>query len=77
MTKQDRIDNLIFNCKQLAKLQELSKQKTEDLQKMANLARAGEKDSERFKELDKEYKYPTVIDYGDVVRDIVNIVKYL
>lgn len=77
MKKQDRIDKLILHCKELVKLQELSRQKTDDLQEMARLARAGEKGSGRFKELDRLYKHPTVIDYGDVVRDIVNTVKYL
>lgn len=77
MKKEDRIKKLIAYCKELSRLNDLSKEKSSELQEMARLARAGMKDSEEFKKLEWKHKHPTVIDFGTVVSDISRTVKYL
>lgn len=77
MKREDKIKKLIEQCKQLSMLNDISKAKTEDYQHMARLARAGEKCSNEFKALERKYTHPTVIDYGDVIGQIVKTVKGL
>lgn len=51
--------------------------KTKRLQRMAVLARAGQKDSKEFKQLEMEFKQPTVTDYGDDMFALRKVVKQL
>lgn len=53
------------------------KEKSKELQRMAQLARAGEKDSEEFKTLDRRYKNPTVIDSSNEWEELHRIVTQL
>jgi len=48
---------------------------TKRLQRMASLARAGQKDSNEFRTL--EFNQPTVIDYGDDMFALRKVVKQL
>lgn len=74
-TKQDYLHELVliaFRMDDKAKRQE---EKTRRMQRMASLARAGQKDSEEFKMLEAEFRHPTVTDYGDdmfALRRVVN-----
>lgn len=77
MNKQDRIQKFIKQCKELSDVYEYSKKKSEDLQTMVRMAREGLKETPEFKHLEWKVKQPTVVDFGGVVRDIVNTVKYL
>ena len=51
--------------------------KTKRLQRMAALARAGQKDSKEFKQLEMEFNHPTVTDYGDNIFALRKVVKQL
>lgn len=78
MTKKEKlIQELIEAAAKVETKYSFTKQKTEELQLMANLARIGLKDSEEFKTLDRKHKQPQVIDFGDVVKEIAEISQKL
>lgn len=52
-------------------------ERSKRLQRMATLANQGLKDSQEFRLLEEEFKYLTVTDYGDEVRDLQKVVKQL
>jgi len=51
--------------------------KTKRLQRMAALARAGQKESEEFKKLEMDFNHPTVTDYGEDMFALRKVVKQL
>ena len=51
--------------------------KTKRLQRMAKLARSGQKDSKEFKQLEMEFNQPTVTDYGNDMFALRKVVKQL
>jgi len=76
-TKQEYLHELAliaFRMDDKAKRQE---EKTKRMQRMASLARAGQKDSEEFKKLEAEFKHPTVTDYGNDMFALRRVVKQL
>ena len=75
--REKKTEQLILHCKEISLRYKLQKEKTEGLQEMAKLARAGEKDSEEFKTLDRQYRDNTVIDFSDPILQIVKIVDKL
>ncbi len=77
MKKEQLIAALVKTCFKLDDNFIRQQQKTERLQRMAQLARAGEKDSEEFKKLDREFQHPTVIDSSDAYTELHNIVTKL
>lgn len=77
MKKQELIEKLIKVCFKLDDNYIRQKEKTERLSRMAQLARAGQKDSEEFKRLDCEIRNPTVIDSSDEYVELHRIVTKL
>lgn len=75
--KECKIEKLIKYCRELAELRQQSTDKTEALQEMARLARAGQKDSEEFKKLEQQHPVNQVIDYSDVIGNIIKTLKGL
>lgn len=76
-TKQEYLQELAliaFKMDDKAKRQE---EKTKRMQRMASLARAGQKDSKEFKQLEAEFRHPTVTDYGDDMFALRRVVKQL
>ena len=75
--KQDYLHELgliAFKMDDKAKRQEY---RTKKMQLMANLARAGKKDSQEFKRLEMEFAQPTVTDYGNEMFAMRRVVKQL
>lgn len=62
---ENQIEQLLEICFKLDDAYIRQKQQTSDYTRMAQLARAGEKDSKEFKTLDSYYRNPTVIDMSD------------
>ncbi|CAH1002640.1 hypothetical protein LEM8419_03512 [Neolewinella maritima] len=58
------------------KCQEIDK-RTSQLKRMAQLARAGKKETEEYKNIEWESKQPAVFDFGDKMEDLRKIVKRL
>lgn len=78
MKVDDKISKLIDECKDMASLYYRQKEKTTGLQRMAKLAREGNKETQEFKDLERKYRHDvTVVDFSDVVGRIVKIVEKL
>lgn len=69
------MDKLIEICLKLDDAYIRQMNKSKDLQRMAQLAKAGEKDSEEFKKLDNLYRNPTVIDMSDTYVELHKLMK--
>jgi len=76
-SKDDHIKDLVFVAFRMDEKAELQKQKTQQLQRMATLARGGKKESEEFKSLEREFKHLNVIDFGNEMAELRAIVKRL
>jgi hypothetical protein len=77
MKKQDYLHKLAliaFNIDEKAAKGEV---KTKRLKRMAMLARTGQKGSKEFRTLEHEFNQPSVIDYGNDLFELRNIVKQL
>lgn len=62
---------LIKRCIQdIMKRVDAQNRKTKELQRMAHLARTGQKESEEFKILEMKHRHPTVIDYGNPIMEL-------
>lgn len=77
MDRQDRINKLIKHCKELARLNEYAHKRSDNLALMAKLAKAGQKNLEQFKKLEREHGVNCVVDFSNEINNIVNTVKYL
>jgi hypothetical protein len=75
--KEKLIQELIEVADKIEVKYSFNKQKTEELQLMANLARMGLKESEEFKVLERKYKQPQVVDFGDVIKKVAEISQKL
>lgn len=76
-TKQEYLQELAliaFRIDDKAKRQE---EKTKRMQRMASLAKDRQKDSKEFKQLELEFRHPTVTDYGDDIFALRRVVKQL
>ena len=76
-TKKELLDNLVIVAFNIDKKAEIQESKTKDLQRMATLARDGKKDTVEFKQLEAIANSNTVVDFGDEVSRLRNIVKSL
>ena len=76
-TKQSYIDELVKIALQIDDKAARQEERTKKLQRMASLAKAGNKDSEEFKALEHEFQHPTVTDYGDEITALRRVVKQL
>lgn len=74
-SERDKMDKLIEICLKLDDKYIKVKERTEGLQRMAQLARAGEKDTQEFKELESMYKNPTVVDSSDEYEELHKLMK--
>lgn len=72
-----KLEKLVKECKELSRLKDLQKEKTDGLQEMARLARDGKKDTEEFKILSQKYQHNSVVDFSDIVQRICKTVKSL
>ena len=77
MTKQEIINKLVKPCLEIAEREKAVMQRTKDMQRMASLARQGKKDTKEFYDLEIKNRFPSVIDFGDPVREISKIMKRL
>lgn len=77
MNKQDRIQKLIKECKELSDLNSTQKSKTKDLQELARMSRWGLRGTVEYNILEQKTKQNTVIDFTDIINRISNTVKYL
>lgn len=73
--KQIDAEKLIQVCLKLDDNYIKSKQKTLDVQRMAQLSREGQKDTEEFKILELKYKHPTVIDSSNEYVELHKLMK--
>ena len=76
-TKQDYLHELALIAFAMDEKAAKQEAKTKRLQRMAALARAGQKDSKEFKDLEMEFHHPTVTDYGDDMFALRKVVKQL
>lgn len=76
-TKQEYLHELALIAFRMDDKAKRQGEKTKKLQRMASLARAGQKDSKEFKQLESEFRHPTVIDYGDDLIAMRRVVKQL
>jgi predicted HTH transcriptional regulator len=76
--KRDQyIAKLINVAMLIADKAELVEQRTKGLQQMAVLAKAGQKDTPEFKQLERLYKQPSAFDISTEMVELRNIVKQL
>ena len=76
-TKQEYLHELALIAFRMDEKVKRQEDKTKRMQRMASLARAGQKDSEEFKRLEVEFRHPTVTDYGDDIFALRKVVKQL
>ena len=76
-TKQDYLQELALIAFKMDEKAEKQEARTKKMQRMASLARAGQKDSKEFKQLDMEFRQPTVTDYGNEMFALRKVVKQL
>lgn len=76
-SKSDHLHELALIAFKIDDKSALVDKKTERLRRMATLSREDKKDSEEFKMLDREFKHPTVIDFGDDFSALRKVVKRL
>lgn len=75
--RQNHIEKLIQIAYRIDEKATQQQERSKKLQRMATLANQGLKESQEFKLLEQEFKYLTVTDYGDEVRDLQKVVKQL
>lgn len=71
------IEQLIFVAFKIDDKLNQVKERTEQIKRMASLARQGLKDSDEFKELERKYRHPKVIPFDDEMYELQKIVKLL
>lgn len=75
--KQDYLKKLVLVSFRIEHKLNLKEQRTNNINKMASLARKGLKDTEEFKILNRKFKQPTVIDFGDELNELKSLVNKL
>ena len=76
-TKQDYLNDLVLIAFKMDEKANRMHERTKRLQRMAILARQGQKESQEFKQLEQEFKHPTVTDFGNEMNDLQRVVKQL
>jgi hypothetical protein len=76
-TKQDYLNDLVLIAFRMDEKANRQHERTKKIQRMASLAKQGLKDTEEFKRLDREYRQPTVTDFGNEMNDLQRLVKQL
>ena len=76
-TKQDYLKDLVLIAFKMDEKANRQQERTKKMQRMASLAKQGLKDTDEFKSLEREFRQPTVTDFGDEMNDLKRVVKQL
>lgn len=76
-TKLDYLNELALIAFDVSDKLELVKKRTEDLQRMAVLAREGKKEGLEYLELERLFSHPSVIPFDDEIQSISRLAKSL
>jgi len=76
-TKLDYLHKLALIAYSIDEKAAKQEAKTKRLQRMSELARAGQKESKEFKKLEMEFNHTTVTDYGNDMFALREVVKKL
>lgn len=75
--KEDYLNELAICAFKIDDVLQKQQEKSERLQRMAKLAREGLKDSDEFKKLENEFKYPQFTGPSEELHELRGIVKKL
>lgn len=76
-TKDDYLKDLVLIAFKMDEKANKMYERSKRLQVMASLAKQGLKESEEFKKLEREFRSPTVTDFGNEMNDLQRVVKQL
>lgn len=76
-TKEDYLKDLVLIAFRMDEKATRQQERTKKIQRMASLAKQGLKETEEFKRLDREFRQPTVTDFGNEMNDLQRVVKQL